>query len=239
MCNPSTRRHVTSCNSRCSHHLISLFSPGFCAMSKSSKALSGLGSIKRDWSNSDVTQPAKSSQESIYWPPTPVAQPPVKKLTGSEARLKAIQDALSSMHESPPPPLAPSTLQNKRSSPDSNTATTHAPKRARQLPPDWHDALSSSTLSSSPTVSAPAPRSKDAAKLAIDATIQAHASSNKKLPSVFLSQEQTQILKLVQEGDSVFYTGSAGKQYTSSLFYASMTNIISFSSIQERENLFF
>jgi hypothetical protein len=28
---------------------------------------------------------------------------------------------------------------------------------------------------------------------------------------VFLSQEQTQILKLVQEGNSVFYTGSAGE----------------------------
>jgi len=32
-----------------------------------------------------------------------------------------------------------------------------------------------------------------------------------KVASVFLSQEQNQILKLVQEGNSVFYTGSAGE----------------------------
>ncbi|KAJ7864045.1 hypothetical protein B0H13DRAFT_1537625, partial [Mycena leptocephala] len=33
---------------------------------------------------------------------------------------------------------------------------------------------------------------------------------SKKVSAVFLSQEQTQILKLVQDGNSVFYTGSAG-----------------------------
>jgi hypothetical protein len=35
-------------------------------------------------------------------------------------------------------------------------------------------------------------------------------SSVKKVAPVFLSQEQIQILKLVEEGNSVFYTGSAG-----------------------------
>jgi ATP-dependent DNA helicase PIF1 len=35
--------------------------------------------------------------------------------------------------------------------------------------------------------------------------------SKTKVPTVFLSQEQTQILQLVKDGKSIFYTGSAGQ----------------------------
>ncbi|TRM65513.1 PIF1-like helicase-domain-containing protein [Schizophyllum amplum] len=41
-------------------------------------------------------------------------------------------------------------------------------------------------------------------------TTVAPKTSKKSLAGVFLSGEQTQILKLVEEGNSIFYTGSAG-----------------------------
>ncbi|KDR80677.1 hypothetical protein GALMADRAFT_61611 [Galerina marginata CBS 339.88] len=170
-------------------------------MSKSSKpAQSGLGTVKRDWSSSSVVAPARSSQE-IYWPPTPAAtQPPAKKLTGSELRFKAIQDALAGYSApTPSPPLVTSASQNKRVSPTGEPATAPPQKRPRRiLPPDWpkQDDLSNPSLkpASSSNIS---PESSN-------------SSGKKKIPSLFLSQEQTQILKLVQDGDSVFYTGSAG-----------------------------
>lgn len=176
-------------------------------MSKSAK--SGLGSIRRDFSSSDVAP--RSSQE-IYWPPTQPTKtvpqaPPPRKLTGSEARLKAIQDALSSMPSSvPPAALAPSLSANKRPNPDT-TPTQPPSKKARQLPPDWDASLSGSSFATSKSSSQ---KSKGENKpFSNSGTAQKPAT--KKLASVFLSAEQTQILKLVQEGDSVFYTGSAGE----------------------------
>jgi len=172
-------------------------------MSKSSKpAQSGLGTVRRDWSILSVPQQPRSSQE-IYWPPTPPnpVQPAARKLTGAEQRLKDIQDALAG-YSSTVPPLVE---QNKRASPSENTTTAPPTKRARrQLPPDWHrnDILSKPSLSRQPV----AANNKKS-------TYEDSASSSsvkQKIAPVFLSQEQTQILKLVQDGNSVFYTGSAG-----------------------------
>ena len=174
-------------------------------MSKPVKvAQSGLGVVKRDWSTPSASQEPRSSQQ-IYWPPTPPVQPAARKLTGSEQRLKDIQDALTGYSPVPPsrvtamPPLNESQAQNKRASPSEKTPPA---KRARQLPPDWHsnDTLSKPSLTRQPVA---------ANKKTIYETSMS-LSSVKKIAPVFLSQEQTQILKLVQDGDSVFYTGSAG-----------------------------
>jgi len=181
----------------------------------SSKSQSGLGTVRRNFSSSGISQLPKSSQE-IHWSPSPPVPPPcpVKKLSGSEARLKAIQEALAGYPASSPPVLAQSSSQNKRPSPTGSSATANPPtKRARQLPPDWPgaDSLSKPSLSSKPLSSS----NRDTGK----STFRAPASSSSslatksKLASVFLSQEQTQILKLVQDGESVFYTGSAGKSF--------------------------
>ena len=159
-------------------------------MSKS--AQSGLGTVKRDWSTSSASQEHRSS-ESIYWPLTP-PQPAARKLTGAEQRLKDIQDALAGYSSAPPPcPIA--MPPNKRASPSENTAPPT--KRARQLPPDWHshDTLSNPSLSRSANNKS---------------TSTPSSAVKPKIAPVFLSQEQTQILKLVQDGNSVFYTGSAG-----------------------------
>jgi hypothetical protein len=167
-------------------------------MSKPQKlAQSGLGVVRRDWSIPSASQEPRSSQP-IYWPPTPplnAVQPAARKLTGSEQRLKDIQDALTGYA-----PVPPSQVQNKRASPSGKTPP---PKRARQLPPDWHsnDALSKPSLTRQPV------GANNKKTIYENST---SSSSTKKIAPVFLSQEQTQILKLVQDGSSVFYTGSAG-----------------------------
>jgi hypothetical protein len=165
-------------------------------MSKPKVAQSGLGIVKRDWSIQSASQEPRSSQP-IYWPPTPTPLQPAtapRKLTGSEQRLKDIQDALTGYSSVPP-----SQVQNKRASPSEKIPPA---KRARQLPSDWHgdDTLSKPSLPRQPV----APNKKTVYENSTS------SSSVKKIAAVFLSQEQTQILKLVQEGNSVFYTGSAG-----------------------------
>lgn len=180
-----------------------------------SRARSGLGSVKRNWSDASISEAPYSSQD-IPWPPTP-PQPPPKKLSGQEQRMKDIQDALaghpSNSEKSAPfaPPLNPSNALNKRSSPDAAHSSAPAPKKARQLPPNWEgkdpltrsgfgkNAISSNTDSSGTSSTTKAPVSGAA------------GPSKTKVASVFLSQEQTRILKLVEEGNSVFYTGSAGQ----------------------------
>ena len=163
-------------------------------MSKPKAAQSGLGVVKRDWSIQSASQEPRSSQP-IYWPPTPApAQPAPRKLTGSEQRLKDIQDALTGYTLVPP-----SQVQNKRESPSENIPPA---KRARQLPSDWH----SNDILSKPSL----PRQSVATNKKTVYENSTSSSSVKKVAPVFLSQEQTQILKLVQDGSSVFYTGSAG-----------------------------
>lgn len=177
------------------------------------KPQSGLNTVRRDFSSTEVSQPPKSSQ-SIYWSPSPPVAPPapLKKLSGSEARLKAIQEALAGYPPSAPP-LVQSVTQNKRPSPTPNSATGNPPtKRARQLPPDWpgNDSLSKPSLSTKPSSSS----NKDIRKSTFNTPTSSSSSSlstKPKVASVFLSQEQKKILKLVESGESVFYTGSAGK----------------------------
>ena len=159
------------------------------------KAQSGLGVVRRDWSIQSVSQEPRSSQP-IHWPLTPPEQPAPRKLTGSEQRLKDIQDALTGYA----PAVPPSQVQNKRASPSGKIPPA---KRARQLPSDWHrnDTLSEPSLPRQPVATNKKPVYENSSS----------STSAKKIAPVFLSQEQTQILKLVQDGSSVFYTGSAGK----------------------------
>ena len=165
-----------------------------------SKSQSGLGTIKRDWSITSANAP-KSSQE-IAWDPTP-PKPVQPELSGREKRLRDIQNALGA--RSTPAVMQP---QQKRPS-DSFDASDAVPpaKKKRQLPPgygdddDYDPAARAAHFASSS-------RSSALAKSTYTAP-----PPSKKMASVFLSQEQTQILKLAQEGKSLFYTGSAGKYH--------------------------
>lgn len=181
-------------------------------------AKSGLRTIMRDWSTTSLGSAPAGSSQPIEWSPTPPAVPvaPAKKLTGSEARLLAIQEALSGKSQQPPPPpppLARSTVQNKRASPTEEPEAVPATKKARRiLPPDWHDNDALSKPSLLPNRSKPHSRSNSVLSL-VDAPGPGSSSSagKTKAAPIFLSQEQMQILKLVQDGESLFYTGSAGE----------------------------
>ena len=168
---------------------------------------SGLGTVKRNWSEASIPS---SSQDSNFWPPSP---PPksTPALTGAQQRLKDIQDALegksvsSEQSRSKPfsmskQPLSSSRSTNKR--PSSNMAAEAPPaKKLRQLPNGWDKLQSvpaSSKISSEKTSSVASSSATTSTK------------GPGKIAPVFLSAEQTQILKLVRDGESVFYTGSAG-----------------------------
>jgi len=173
-----------------------------------SKARSGLSTIKRDWDD----HPSSSPEVFYDWGAT---QRPVQQqqrtqqearsattvpLTGAQKRLKEIQEALAGL---PRPPCSGSSSQNKRESPTDSHGVA-PPEKRRRLPPGWDDSLSM------PSLSAQSRSSNSTRSSGSSQTIVATPSEPKTIASVFLSQEQTRILKLVQDGDSVFFTGSAG-----------------------------
>ncbi|KAJ7763562.1 hypothetical protein DFH07DRAFT_738703 [Mycena maculata] len=173
-------------------------------MSKS-KSQSGLGSIQRDWSVNSATAP-KSSPE-IEWSPTPPKpQQPVSsssstvELTGREKRLRDIQNALNNRST---PVVSQPFAKPKRSSdteyPDASDSVPPT-KKPRQLPPGWGD---DDTMTRATTFNS-------GSRTARTKSTYTAPPPNVKVSAVFLSGEQTQILKLVQDGKSVFYTGSAG-----------------------------
>ena len=177
----------------------------------SRKAQSGLRTVKRDFSNSGASQ-----LSDIEWPPSQPNPPSAPKLTGAQKRLKDIQDALAGT--APPLPrgsaIVDSASLNKRPSPESQAAPPL--KKARQLPPSWKsgDVLSEPSLGSSRSTGVPASSSS---------SCPPNSKSKPKIAAVFLSQEQTQILKLVQDGKNVFYTGSAGAHILFVFFPLSQT----------------
>ncbi|KAJ7068856.1 hypothetical protein B0H15DRAFT_141771 [Mycena belliarum] len=161
-----------------------------------SKSQSGLGSVKRDWS----ANPPASSQE-IEWlptPPKPVAlpQPAVSssgvELTGKQKRLRDIQNAIN--NRTTPTIAHPFAKPKRASDTEYPEASGSVPptKKPRQLPPGYRedDPMTRSTQFTSSS--------------------RAAAPPSKKIGKVFLSSEQKQILKLAEEGHSLFYTGSAG-----------------------------
>ncbi|KAI0358092.1 hypothetical protein OH77DRAFT_1240998 [Trametes cingulata] len=180
----------------------------------SKQPMSGLRSVKRDFSSSSIPSASQGSVSSdadtIPWDPTPP-----KKLSGLEQRLKDIQDALNAQISSSESTLSQSQSQSlKRAS----TSQNPAPKR-RQLPPSWDTNNAKPTASQSSRSAYPSASSTRAfgtarqvnAKpqtLVIPAAASSGAAS--KVAPVFLSQEQTHILRLVEAGQSLFYTGSAG-----------------------------
>ncbi|KAJ7464594.1 hypothetical protein FB451DRAFT_1042036 [Mycena latifolia] len=176
-----------------------------------SKSQSGLGSIKRDWSANSFNPPSASQE--IEWLPTPPKQATSShqtsasssssstvELTGKQKRLRDIQNALNNRST---PVVAQPLSKPKRTSdtqyPDTSESLPPT-KKARQLPPGYRidDPITqatnftsnSRTTKTKPTSIAP--------------------PSSKQVSKMFLSPEQKQILKLAQDGNSLFYTGSAG-----------------------------
>lgn len=180
-------------------------------LNMSKQPQSGLRTFQRNFSSSPAMSIPSSSQltdDDMYWTATPPPPPPPKKvLSGHEQRLKDIQDALAGLPvQKQTRPLANSSSQvvNKRPNPTTSAANDEPPTKKRQLPTSWTDAPLSTSMPSKRAIASSA-SSKVNTSLITPTTV----AVSKPAP-VFLSQEQTEILKLVLDGNSVFYTGSAG-----------------------------
>ncbi|CAL1714612.1 unnamed protein product [Somion occarium] len=166
-------------------------------MSQQKQVMSGLRSIKRDFSSNPVPSSSQDSTPSS-------SQSGTRTLSGMEKRLRDIQAALDERAACTEKVLAsyPSSQSGLSSSSSNSTlkrpATTHpepANKR-RQLPSSWNrDPPTAHTTQSRNTIGTVTPKT---------------SSVPTKPGLVALSQEQTHILRLVEQGNSVFYTGSAG-----------------------------
>ncbi len=162
-------------------------------------AQSGLRTLQRDFSASSSSQPLD-----IDWPPSPPSQP-TKPLTGSQKRLRDIEEALRGMSSKPAQltkgvaqPLVASKAFNKRPSDPAPDFSSVPAKRPRtEIPKELEPTQFVRSSSSAGTA-----RTKD-----VKTTT---SNGPQKVAKVFLSQEQKAILSLVQDGQSVFYTGSAG-----------------------------
>lgn len=179
--------------------------------------MSGLRNVKRDWSDPQLTQSASSqASQPIEWPTSPgrPSRPKPSKPAGYDDRVARIQAVLESNRQSSQKLLSSSSSvpQKREAQPDADTSGPVAKKRVlpanwgrqdnvKQAPPQVHTPGSTATTSSFGSASiAPriAPPPEDEAELPAVARI-------------FLSTEQQQILKLVEAGNNVFFTGSAGK----------------------------
>lgn len=138
-------------------------------------------------------------------PTTPVSE---SVLSGHEQRLKDIRDALAGrpiLAETRSLARSSSQAANKRSLPlpsvDEQGDRHTAMKRARTSRVGDTSVLTL-TASKRMLANSTGSRANPAAPTALEAVRPA---------SLFLSREQTHILQLVREGQSVFYTGSAGE----------------------------
>lgn len=152
---------------------------------------SGLRALTRDWSSSSA------DTDEYSWPATSQAQPqpqstPAPPLTAKELRLKAIQAALSQPQTSEP--LFKSS--SKKRSSDGADGLDPPPAKKRLMP--WNS-ISLDGKEDEPTTSGKS-----------SATSSSAPASKRDVGKVFLSNEQKHILKLVQHGSNIFYTGSAG-----------------------------
>ena len=183
-------------------------------MSKSKQPQSGLRTVQRDFSSqNDVID-----VDAFEWEPTPpvptVTTTTKRALTGSQQRIKDIEDALAGNSQSqsqsrPPAPLSSQFFVNKRPNSDFHNDVAPPPAK-RRLPSSWED----NEKDVGPSKHAIASRHQSTTKAKSTSTTTATATTNPA--KLFLSQEQTQILKLVTEGHSIFYTGSAGQSFCAS-----------------------
>ena len=183
---------------------------------------SGLGRIKRDWSSNDE-RPTSSSQSSSSAQTRQLFIKPRSAASCSAEdrarRLRKIQEALDAdglvLVDSKDTNLGvnqdsgrkPPSLSRKR--PSAGGMDESVSKKTRVLP-DSFVALEPVSLMSGASSSRSSSSTRSPAPVIMDVRKDKARSAAAKPAKIFLSQEQLHILKLVDEGKSVFYTGSAG-----------------------------
>lgn len=181
---------------------------------------SGLGAVKRDWTANSKRAEDECDSDVIAWSPSP---PPADRRTDAQKRIQAIEDALKFRIESTEQILSESSSSQASSQSQKrrvDSSFSQPPAKKRQLPGSWTDAPSQAskslhntakTLETTKTFGANNKKAA-AAPVAGSSTGKApNAKAASRIAGVFLSAEQNHILKLVQNGTSIFYTGSAGE----------------------------
>ncbi|KAH8103968.1 hypothetical protein BXZ70DRAFT_675946 [Cristinia sonorae] len=181
-------------------------------MSQSAKqVMSGLRSVKRDFSSNSAMTSDQPKVEATQAPP----KGSQRTISGKEQRLRDIQAALDEAASQKPSQAAsrissssqhipPSTNQSASSQKRPSPSTVEPAAKRRQLPSSWTENITPQS-SNSNTGSFYKTKSKPSSGKSSFST----AKSKGGVFGVFLSDEQTHILKLVESGQSVFYTGSA------------------------------
>ena len=177
---------------------------------------SGLGTVKRDWSanKSEDNKPSNPdpSLRSVWSLPTPPSEPASQS---SKSRLDGLQASLSDGIASSEKLLSSSRSSQKRAAEPSDSVSG-PPAKKRVLPasfstgPQPAKTISRTSSLNSKSWGSFAYPKQNTSSLTRTSTHSAPGSSSKSSASISLSQEQNHILKLAQEGRSLFYTGSAG-----------------------------
>ena len=185
--------------------------------SASSQVRSGLGTVKRDWSankpqNAELDDP--DSDVISGWSPSP---PNTATTQSSKSRLDNLQASLNNRITSAENLLSSSRSSQKRAAEPSDSLS-QPPAKKRVLPASFSGGsqlktktLSRTTSWSSKSFNVSVNSKQGASSSLTRASSQSTLKkSSKSSGPISLSQEQNYILKLAQEGKSLFYTGSAG-----------------------------
>ena len=177
---------------------------------------SGLGTIQRDWSankpqNIEFDDP--DSDIISGWSPSP---PSTAATQSSRSRLDDLHASLSGNITSSEKLLSSSQSSQKRAAEPSDFLS-QPPAKKRVLPASFSSGLQSKTnpLSRASSLNsgwgkAFGTKRNPTSSITRTPSQPTLKSSSKLSGHISLSQEQNYILKLAQEGKSLFYTGSAG-----------------------------
>jgi ATP-dependent DNA helicase PIF1 len=183
---------------------------------------SGLATVKRDFSSNKTMELSPAS--------VPTTTTATKRSMLSDSLRKAIQDGVAS-REAEKAALTSSSLHissQKRSLP----LDPDPPAKKRQLPSSWTKPESSTQMKShafSQSSVYPRSRSFTISSLPIDLSTGDPSSEQKparRPTEISLSHEQKQVLELVMQQKSIFYTGSAGMLSLCQSSYVSFANAI-------------
>lgn len=167
-----------------------------------SQVRSGLGTVKRDWSSNKAQNTELDESDSdllSWWSPSPPSTTTAQSLKNRLDNIQAsLSDNITTSEE-----LLSSSQGSKRTAEPADSLP-RPPAKKRLLPSSFTGGSQSSTKPLQKTSSM---NSRSLSKFAYS---KPRAPSSRSLGSISLSQEQSYILKLAQEGKSLFYTGSAG-----------------------------
>jgi hypothetical protein len=202
--------------------------------SQTNSSMSGLGTLRRDWT--DDVPPSQVS--AVSWSPSPERPPrpkaavidltddalePPTGLTMKERRLAVIKAALSQENKptgiaTTSSPTSTAVSSSARSVSGSSASskrpaaaewTTEPQKKRRQVPWEESHVKLKAAKRGEPPIGTKAPESREGKP----SNVKLEKGQVSVLSKVTLSEEQQHVLKLVVEGKSVFFTGSAGSYH--------------------------